>query len=115
LTDEDIIRLWERVKNLEQDLRDLRDLTRTVNENSATLRVLTRQLQDMPREFVALRDEFNQKLGSVDGKIERIKDTDSGTNLKTLLQISATIIIPILLALLGGYFALKGAQITHAK
>lgn len=67
---------------------------------------LAEQLSDLKEVLSELREEINTRFDRVDGSTDKI------SSFKTAMQFASIIIVPVLLALIGGYFALKGAQVS---
>jgi hypothetical protein len=110
--EEQIIRMEAQMERLREDIAYARNLAREVGENSATLNVLLGAQTEVSREISVLRDHFDERMKELDTRLTEVKTAaTSPIDTKTLITIASTIILPILLALIGGYFALKGAQV----
>lgn len=101
-----IITFRTRLEVLEEDVREIRNLAMRVGENTATLNVLLKSNTEFADEIRKLREDFNERLKEF-AQAER-----EGPNWRTLITFASTVIVPIILALIGGYFALKGASVA---
>lgn len=101
-----IVEFRTRLEGLEEDVHEIRNLAMRVGENTATLNVLLKASSEVSGEISKLREDFNTKLKELTDAERR------APNWKTLVTFASTVVVPILLALIGGYFALKGAQVA---
>lgn len=104
----ELAELKARFDSLDEDVKSLRDLNMTVGEQIATTRVILHAQNDITAEIGKLRDEMNEKLMAVAAAQSK------GPDIKTLGTFFATIVVPIILALIAAYVSLK-TGLPHGK
>lgn len=96
------------------------ELKKQVDENSAKIRDL--------EDIAEVTDRLIERVGELSGKVDLLttqltthllnlktavdqqsSSTDKLASWKTALQFAAAVVVPLLIALIGGYFALKAA------
>lgn len=90
--------ICEDFKGLRHDLKDLReDVHETSGKTDACLTMITNTARN---------------VNAIEQGQQGIKDgVDRASSVKTAIQFASIVLVPILVALIGGYFALKGAAI----
>jgi hypothetical protein len=89
---DELFQLIRRIEILEQDVDKLEELPTQVSSLAGEVKTLTRLV--------------TARFDNIQGPIEK------AAGIKTAVQYAAVVIVPILVAIIGGYFVLKGAQVS---
>lgn len=91
----------------------------------------TDRIEDL-EDLAVVTNHLIERVGEIKGKLDLVADqvtahltrvekavngvgtnVDKANSLKTALQFAAVIVVPVLVALIGGYFALKAGLSQH--
>lgn len=100
MTDQDlkkrVDRLCESVERVNKEFDELKD---DVSENSGKIDVMLHMMTSLTSNVKDLQSDVG-KVG--DG-------VDRASSVKTAITFASVVLVPIIVAVIGGYFALKGA------
>lgn len=91
-----------------KEISDLRERVEDLEDEADTLKRLPEALAELRGMVKALKDV----VVKIDGGADRIERANS---LKTAVQFAAVVIVPILVALIGGYFLVKSQGVSSGR
>lgn len=86
---------------LQEEVHDLRERVGRLEENSDRLAKLPDAVAELTGTVRTLTQLVTGRFDHIDESVEKV------TGVKTAITFASVVIVPIIIALLGGYFALK--------
>jgi uncharacterized protein YoxC len=86
---------------LQEEVHDLRERVEVLESNADRLARLPDAVAELTGTVKTLSTIVTGRFDQVDTHVDQV------TGVKTAIQFASVVIVPILLALIGGYFALK--------
>jgi hypothetical protein len=83
---------------------DLKEILDRIDDLEAEIK----RLIELPERLAELRGEVKSLRALVINRADSIQSgVDKAANIKTAIQFAAVVLVPILVALIGGYFVLR--------
>lgn len=106
--DRNQLRRRDDLRSVQEELEDVQNELEGLKRLPMALAKLTGLVERIEKQVDRLMDNMLTRFDGLDGKV------DKWSSMKTLAGYIAAILVPILVALIGGYFALK-AGLRQAK
>ena len=102
---DDFERLQDRVERIRRDVskmdNDIDGLREDVAEQNGKISTVLLMMQGLTESVIHLREDLDKSFKDVNSTVEK------ASSIKTAIQFASVVIVPILVAVIGGYFALK--------
>lgn len=105
MSPDDFERLQDRVERIRRDVskmdNDIDGLREDVAEQNGKISTVLLMMQGLTESVIHLREDLDKSFKDVNSTVEK------ASSIKTAIQFASVVIVPILVAVIGGYFALK--------